>query len=183
MATAVLLSIFTHIYDRGDDYFSPVADVYLELDHNSRAEHTFSLQRGHAVRGGAVTARVVALRDLGDSGGVHRAEVDLLIGFNLDETYDGWGWSRLERPNIYGWAAAARPEGEGSHRHTRLSGEMTFLRNRLLPTSETLHSRHAPTYSGSCYTDYGHDLCEWMVTVPVTGEDRYIRVQLRERFR
>lgn len=184
----VIALVGFHVSDHGEGYFEPVADVYLTLDERATEEHCFEGTRiacerertGYRVRGGTLRARVTGVSDLGDVGGVHRAAVSIQVNFDLDNHYDGWGWSRLDRPVLYGAVEAASTTGEGMHRHVEGDGDITFLRAIAPPRAGT---RYAPVFDRSCSTDYGHDLCRFRATVPITGATEYVRIHLRERFR
>jgi len=172
----------------GFDYFEPVADVYLTIDENAMAEHSFDLARGYHVRGGELTARVTQMRDLGRVNGVHHAELVIEVGFDIDNSYQGWGWSRFDRPILYGWVQGAHGAGEGMHRHVESEGDIVFLnilapRSRPASTGAPRRTRYAPALDGSCSTDYQHDLCGFRATLPITGTTEYVRIHLRERFR
>jgi hypothetical protein len=182
----VIIAIWWHT---GTDYFEPVADVYLTLDEHATEEHCFEGTRiacerertGYRVRGGTLRARVTSISDLGNEAGVHRAAVSIQVNFDLDNRYQGWGWSRFDRPILYGWVQAASAAGEGTHRHVGEDGDITFLHALAPPTRSA--SRYAPGFDGSCSTDYRHDLCRFRTTLPITGATEYVRIHLRERFR
>lgn len=179
-ALVVMTLVGFHVSNHNESYFEPVADVYLTLDDNASAIHSFDRARGYRVRGGTLTARVIEVYDLGMTDHVHRAFVDLEIGFDIDNRYDGWGWSRLDRPILYGWVQGARGVGEGETRHVEHADDLTFLSPIHPPAGRT---RYAPSLDGSCSTDYRHDWCRYFVRLPITGDDTYVNIHLRERFR
>lgn len=183
-AAFVIIAIAMHT---GSGYFDPVANVYLTLDESATSEHCFEGTRnvceqartGYEVRGGTLRARVTGIADLGVENGIHRAYASVQIDF--DNRYDGWGWSRFDRPILYGFIVGARDVGEGSRRHTETVGDVSML--SPIPPPAGPETRYAPTLQGSCSTDYQHDLCRFSATVPITGDTQYLQIHLRERFR
>lgn len=198
-AAAILIAVLLigfHVSDHGENYFEPVADVYLALDAHARDEHCYEGARihcerertGYTVRGGTLRARVIGINDLGTERGIHRAYATVQVDFDINHGYDGWGWSRFDRPTIWGFIAPARTVGEETRRRVEARDEVAML-NALPPprrpadAPSTWRTRYAPVINGSCSTDYGHDLCRFRGTVPITGDDHYLLIHLRERFR
>lgn len=189
-AIVVVALVGFHVSDEGDGYFEPVADVYLTLDEHATREHCFEgttrlacerERTGYRVRGGTLRARVASTHDLGIENGVHRAYASIVVSFDINSRYGGWGWSRLDRPVLYGWVEAASDVGEATHRHTEGDGNITFLQPIGPPATST--TRYAPVFDRSCSTDYRHDLCRFRATLPITGSTEYVNIHLRERFR
>ncbi len=184
----VIVLVGFHVTDNNEGYFEPVADVYMELDVNARAMHTYDHARGYRVRGGTLTAHVIGVERIESEDGVRRANVNVEVGFAIDNHYHGWGWSRLDRPIIYGWLQGARGVGEDSHRHTESVDGITFLSPIPAPmrpsgADRRWRTRYAPSLHGSCSTDYRHDWCRWNATLPITGDVTYVNIHMRERFR
>lgn len=186
---AVALVIVAIAWHTGFNYFDPVANVFLTLDAHATEEHCFEgttrinceqARTGYDVRGGTLRARVTGVSDLGAANGVHRAVASVQVAFDIDDRYRGWGWSDLDRPILYGYVIGARSAGEGTHRHVELLGEPTLLDPIAPPAGR---SRYAPILVGACSTDYRHDQCRFRAMVPITGDTRYLRIHLRERFR
>lgn len=189
-AIVVVISIGYHVTGNNESYFAPVADVYLPLNEHARDEHCFEgamivqcgrERSGYNVRGGTLRARVIAISDLGTVNGEHRASVMVQAMFDIVNSYHGWGWSQFDRPTIYGFIAPARAVGEGSSRSVENGDDVTVF--SALPPPVAGVSRYAPVMHGSCSTDYRHDLCRFRGTVTISGDDQYIRIHLRERFR
>ena len=162
----------------GTDYFTPAANVSFPLDQHAAEGHDY------AVRGGTLHARVTGFTniDVDENGrrlygdGV-RGYASVEVDFAIDKSYGGWGWSSLERPILYGFIIG-----------TERGGDVTLLTPIPPPTRPARapshwSTRYAPTLQGACSTDYGHDLCRFRATVPLTGETRSLQICLREYFR
>ncbi|MCE9586501.1 hypothetical protein K8R04_04270 [Candidatus Uhrbacteria bacterium] len=189
-AVIAITLIGFHVTSHGEGYFEPAANVYLPLDAHATEEHCFEgttrivcerARTGFAVRGGTLRVRVTGISDLGIENGVHRADAIVQVSFDIDGHYDGWGWSRFDRPILYGAVTGARSVGEGSHRHVEAHGDPVLL--EAIPPPYGGDTRYAPTLGGSCSTDTRHDLCRFRATVPITGDTNYLQIHLRERFR
>lgn len=98
----VVLGIYFHVSGHHESYFSPVVDVTLPLDERATSKQCFE---GSTVRGGRACIQVTGISDLGVENGIHRAYANVEVDFDLDPRYDGWGWSRFERPTLAGFIA------------------------------------------------------------------------------
>lgn len=186
-AVIVAMMVAFHVSDHGDGIIDPIANVHLLLDENATLEHCYEGRQiscprertGYSVRGGTLRTSV-SIFDLGIEDGVHRATAVVDVDFDVDQHYDGFGWSRLERPILYGAIRPARAIGEGMHRHMETYGDVTPL--HPLPPPDR-YGPYAPIVSGACSTDTSHDLCRFRAAVPITGETTHLLIHLRERFR
>ena len=171
----VIIGIAMHA---GTDYFQPAADVILQLDQHATEGHDY------AVRGGTLRARVTGIANVDVDENGHRlygegvrGYASVEVDFAIDKSYDGWGWSSFERPILYGFISGTEQGGDV----TPLSPIPPPTRPAHAPTNWS--TRYAPTLQGACSTDYGHDLCRFRATVPLTGETHSLQIHLREYFR